>query len=71
LLVLSRHRDESIVLAFPDGIPPGSRIKATVVDIRGDKCRIGVEAPITVEVDREEVRQAKDRERAAGRRDIP
>lgn len=31
----------------------------TVVEIRGDKVRIGIEAPSEVEIDREEVRVAK------------
>lgn len=47
MLVLSRHRDESIII---DG-----RIKVMVVDIRGDKVRLGVEAPKETPVHREEV----------------
>jgi len=47
MLVLSRKRDESIII--------NDNIIITVVDIRGDKVRIGIEAPSTVPVHREEV----------------
>ena len=61
MLVLSRKRQESIVV----GRGPG-RIKLTIVDIRGDKVRIGIDAPREMEIDREEVRKQKD-ERAAAK----
>ena len=47
MLVLSRKRDEQIVI--------GDNIIITVVDIRGDKVRLGVEAPADVPVHRHEV----------------
>jgi carbon storage regulator len=50
MLVLSRHRDESIQI--------GDDIIVTIVDIRGDKVRIGVEAPSNVPVHRREVYEA-------------
>lgn len=50
MLVLSRHRDESIIV--------GDDIVITVVDIRGDKVRIGIDAPSEVTIHREEVYQA-------------
>ena len=53
MLVLSRWRDETIVI--------GEDIKITVVDIRGDKVRLGIEAPKAVSVDRHEVAEAKKR----------
>ena len=56
MLVLSRHRDESIIVA--NGL-----IKITVVDIRGDKVRLGIEAPPHISVHREEVQEMIDRER--------
>lgn len=56
MLVLSRKRNESIVI--------NSDITITVVDIRGDKIRIGIEAPKDVPVDRLEVHEAKKREAA-------
>lgn len=54
MLVLSRHRDESIMI--------GDDIVITVVDIRGDKVRIGIQAPQDVPVHREEVYEAIQRE---------
>jgi carbon storage regulator len=55
LLVLSRHKDEQIVIANGD-------IVITVVDIRGDKVRIGVDAPISTPVHRAEVQRIIDRD---------
>ncbi|AMV18628.1 carbon storage regulator CsrA [Planctomyces sp. SH-PL14] len=56
MLVLSRHRDESIMI--------GDNIVITVVDIRGDKVRLGIQAPSDVPVHREEVYEAIKRENA-------
>ena len=50
MLVLSRYRDESIYI--------GDDIVITVVDIRGDRVRIGVQAPSDVTVHRQEVYEA-------------
>ena len=54
MLVLSRQRDESIFI--------GDNIKITVVDIRGDKVRLGIEAPNEIPVHRQEVYEAIQRE---------
>jgi carbon storage regulator len=54
MLVLSRQRDESIFI--------GDNIKITVVDIRGDKVRLGIEAPTEIPVHRQEVYDAIQRE---------
>jgi carbon storage regulator len=60
MLVLSRQRDESIVI--------GDNVVVTVVDIRGDKVRLGIEAPAEIPVHRQEVYEAIRREnREAGR----
>lgn len=59
MLVLSRQRDESIFI--------GDHIKITVVDIRGDKVRLGIEAPTEIPVHRQEVYEAIQRENARGR----
>jgi len=50
MLVLSRHRDETIML--------GDDIELTVVDIRRDKVRIGITAPAHIPVHRKEVYDA-------------
>lgn len=54
MLVLSRHRDESIMI--------GDNIVITIVDIRGDKVRLGIEAPHDIPVHRQEVYEAIQRE---------
>lgn len=59
MLVLSRQRDESIFI--------GDNIKITVVDIRGDKVRLGIEAPTEIPVHRQEVYEAIQREHARDR----
>ena len=59
MLVLSRHRDESIMI--------GDEIVVTIVDIRGDKVRLGIDAPQDIPVHRQEVYEAIQREnRKAG-----
>ena len=57
MLVLSRHRDESIMI--------GDNIVITIVDIRGDKVRLGIQAPTNVPVHREEIYEAIKREASA------
>lgn len=54
MLVLSRHRDESIMI--------GDDVVVTIVDIRGDKVRLGINAPQDVPVHRQEVYEAIQRE---------
>lgn len=54
MLVLSRQRDEAIYI--------GHAIKIVVVDLRGDKVRLGIEAPADCDVHREEVYKAILRE---------
>ena len=50
MLVLSRKKNESIVV--------NNDIRIVVVDVRGDKVRLGVEAPRDVPVHRQEVFEA-------------
>ena len=50
MLVLSRKKNESIVI--------DNLIVVTVVEIRGDKVRLGIVAPKTVTVHRQEVYEA-------------
>lgn len=54
MLVLSRQRDETIMI--------GDHIEVTVVDVRGDKVRLGINAPTSVAVHRKEVYDAIKRE---------
>ena len=50
MLVLSRHPDEKIHI--------GDHIVLTVVEVRGDRVRIGIEAPRDVVVHRQEIFEA-------------
>ena len=54
MLVLSRQRDESIII--------GDDVVVTIVDIRGDKVRLGIDAPSEIPVHRREVYEAIQRE---------
>jgi len=49
LLVLTRKRDESIII--------GDDIKVTIVEVRGDQVKIGIKAPRSISVHREEIYQ--------------
>src|SRR5947209_12599986 len=57
LLVLSGCRDQRIEILVPPSDQP-TLIVETIIDIRGDKVRLGYEAPRTVRVDRAEVAAA-------------
>lgn len=57
MLVLSRKKNESIVI--------NDDIVITVVEIRGDKVRLGFEAPTSVPVHRREVWAALKQKEAA------
>ena len=63
MLVLSRKINESLFI--------GGEIKITVVDVRGDKARIGIDAPSAVPVHRQEVFDAIDREHRIDRSVCP
>lgn len=57
MLVLSRQKDQSIII--------GDDVEVTIVDIRGDKVRLGINAPRSVTVHRKEVYEAVKRENQA------
>ena len=54
-MVLSRQKDESIVI--------NDNIEITIVDVRGDKVRLGITAPKEIPVHRREVYDAIQREK--------
>lgn len=56
MLVLSRLRDETIMI--------GDDIQITIVDIRGDKVRLGISAPTRIAVHRKEVYESIKSENA-------
>ena len=53
MLVISRHPHEALMI--------GDSIRVTVIEIRGDKVRLGVDAPINLPVHRQEVYDAIQR----------
>lgn len=59
MLVLSRKKNESIVIN-------GTEIEITVVDIRGDKVRLAIDAPTSIPVHRREVYEAIERGKQRG-----
>lgn len=50
MLVLTRYPEETIMI--------GDDIKITVTDIRGDRVRIGIDAPLSTPIHRQEVYDA-------------
>jgi carbon storage regulator len=58
MLCFDRQLDEQIVI--------GDDIVITVVRIKGRKVRIGIDAPREIRVDRQEVRDAMERDRKDG-----
>ena len=54
MLVLSRQREESIMI--------GDNVEIKIVDIRGDKVRLGIVAPKEIAVHRKEIFDAIQRE---------
>ena len=59
MLVLSRYKDQSIYI--------GDDIVITVVDVRGDRIRLGIEAPPDVAVHRQEIYEAIQKDKRAAR----
>jgi carbon storage regulator len=57
MLVLSRQKDQTIMI--------GDLIQITIVDIRGDKVRLGITAPLAIPVHRKEVYEAIQSENRA------
>ena len=63
MLVLSRKKDERIMI--------GDSISIMVVDIRGDKVRLGIDAPSEISVHRQEVYEAIQREESLTEKTVP
>jgi len=56
MIVMSRQRDESIMI--------GDDVEIIIVDVRGDKVRLGITAPKSIPVHRREIYDAIQREKA-------
>ncbi len=63
MLVLSRQKDESIMI--------GDDVEITIVDVRGGKVRLGINAPREISVHRREIYDAIQREKAEQEKDLP
>lgn len=61
MLVLSRKRNESVVI--------NDQIVVTVIEVRGDKVRLGIQAPRDVPIHRSEVMAAIQRAQEVGTAD--
>lgn len=62
MLVLSRQKNESIMI--------GDNVEIIIVDIRGDKVRLGITAPKEIPVHRREVFDAIRREKPSQKEDF-
>ena len=56
MLVVSRKKSERIIIG-------GGLVVITIVEVRGDKVRIGIDAPEEIRIDREEVHLAIQRKK--------
>ena len=63
MLVLSRKKNESIII--------DDNIVITVIEIRGDKVRLGIQAPQEIPIHRSEVHAAIQSERARAAEEDP
>lgn len=63
MLVLSRRKDETIMI--------GDSVEITIVDIRGDTVRLGINAPRTVSVHRKEIYDAIQQENIVAAKEGP
>ena len=66
MLVLSRQIDESIIIGEGD-----DKVEVVIVDVRGDKVRLGIIAPRKISVHHKEIYDAIQREKAAKKDSLP
>ena len=58
MLVLSRKKEESIIIGEGE-----NKVEIMIVDVRGDKVRLGINAPRSISVYRKEIYEAIQREK--------
>ena len=63
MLILSRRKDEIIII--------DDKIEISIVDIKGDQVKIGINAPKTVKIYRKEVYLEIEKENAAAAQSSP
>lgn len=66
MLVLSRHKGEDVLIQVGEVV-----IEVKLVEIRGDKARLGIDAPSHVVVHRREIYEAIQRERSGEDERLP
>lgn len=60
MLILTRRTGETVCI--------GNNMRVTVLGVKGNQVRIGIEAPKEIAVDREEIRERKDYDPKGGNR---
>ena len=66
MLILSRQRDESIMIGEGDNL-----VEVIIVDVRGDKVRLGIKTLKSIPVHRREIYDAIQREKTQQKEDKP
>jgi carbon storage regulator CsrA len=62
MLVLTRKENEKILIGpIPKDIPEGTIIEIQVTSIQRGRVRIGITTPMEIPIDREEIREEKNR----------
>lgn len=77
MLVLSRKKNQSIIITVPEGsvltfidgsppleFPTGFVSEITIVEMRGDKVRVGIQSDIRISIHRKEIQDKIDKKKA-------
>lgn len=67
-LMLTRRPGEEIDFTLTEALPKGTRIKLSLMGVKGNQARFGIEAPRSVTIDRAEITKRKQDE-AEGNKD--
>lgn len=59
MLVLERHVHEELIFTLAQNLPAGTKFKLAVLSLRTNTVRLGIEAPRSITVDRDEVDRRK------------
>lgn len=55
MIVITRQKDESIMI--------GDKVEISIIDVRGDKVRLGISCPRSISIHRKEIWEAMQREK--------